>query len=304
MTWWFGPAFTDPGTPRGSLLSNSTPHVSILSELLRCLGLTKQQSTPSTVTSASPLLQLPPELRDEIYRFALLSSNTTLSLLTTSHQLQMEAQPLLYQRPIKLSSQAKLFDWIRRSRSSNLRQVKNLTLRLTDIDLSLLLDPDALQQDPPTSAWTLYNDEIVHLDRALRSLPGLTELTIIPPRIIHSQLLRSLYLSFLALIPKHYPRLRLLVIHDESTILDAVAALQGLPKVTFKDSAPSTQASSRSPHTNSQSSDSASSNADSPGTKRRRATVKLEDVEPRPRPAFLELEEMRARLAKNLGDMP
>jgi len=303
MSWWFGPAFTDPDTPRGlPPATNQSQHPSLLSELLRCLGLWKQStSSPTTNTPASPLLNLPPELRDEIYRFALLSPNTILSLLTTSQQLKMEAQPLLYQRPIKLSSQTKLFDWLRRSRASNLKQVKNLTLRLTDIDLSPLLDPDIIRDEPQTSAWTLYNDEIVRLDRAFRSLPALTELTVIPPRIIHSQLLRGLYLSLLALIPKHYPRLRLLVIHDESTILEAVTALQGLLKVTFKEPAPLHNRSPQSAASQSTGSNSGSSPSKSPRTKPPR--VKFEGGEQR-QPAFLELEDMRARLARNLGDLP
>ena len=298
MIWWFGPASTDPGTPRGLELAHKSHHKSVLSELLRSLGLAKQNAIPLNNPSASSLLRLPPELRDEIYRFALLSPGTTLSLLTTSHQLKMEAQPLLYQRPIKLSSQAKLFDWIKRRRNSNLRQVKNLTLRLTDIDLSPLLDPENLQTRPQMSAWTLYNDEIARLDRAFWALPALAELTIIPPRIIHSQLLRGLYLSLLALIPEQYPRLRLLVIHDESAVLKAVAALQGLPKVTFKE--PATP--SRSPR----SASTPPSTCQSP-TKQVRVKspkVKLEEEEQPPQPAFLKLEDMRARLAKNLGGLP
>ena len=90
MTWWFGPAFTDPFTPREPLAAaNEQYRPPVLLELLRYLGLTTQSSTtPSAenTSTSSPLFQLPPELRDEIYRFALLSPNTTLSLLTTSQQ--------------------------------------------------------------------------------------------------------------------------------------------------------------------------------------------------------------------------
>lgn len=255
MSCWFWPAITDQRS------DNDVQQPTLLTELLRTFGLAPPafHTTPQkadNLASLSPLLQLPPELRDEIYRFALVNPNTTLPLLTTSQQLKMEAQPLLYQRPIKLSSQAKLFDWAARSRGSNLKQVKNLTLRLTDIDLSPLLDPDLIYEQPSISAWSLYDDEIGRFDTAFRALPGLTELTIIPPRIIHSQLMRSMYLTLLALIPQHYPRLRLLVIHDESAILDAVAALQGLPKVTFEAPAGSPGSAhakaSRSPRVRSQ----------------------------------------------------
>jgi hypothetical protein len=238
MSWWAWPS--NIFLP----YNNNIQQPSFLSELLRIVCLTPRSSatTPSVTDNlapTSPLLQLPPELRDEIYRFALLSSNTTLSLLTTSHSIKMEAQPLLYQRPIKLSAQSKLFDWTARSRASNLKQVRNLTLHLTDIDLSPLLDPDAIFSQPPVTAWSLYEDEVVRFDNAFHLLSGLLELTIIPPRIMHSQLMRGLYHTLLSLIPRRYPRLRLLVIHDESAILDAVAALQGLPKVSFKAPVPS-----------------------------------------------------------------
>lgn len=147
----------------------------------------------------------------------------------------MEAQPLLYQRPIKLTSQAKLFDWVDRSRSQHLKQVRHLTLQLTDVDLSLSLDPTQ-QNERAHSAWTMYEKELARFDTALRSLPGLTEITIVPPRIMHSQLLRGMYLSVLALIPRLHASLKLLVVHDEASVQDMVKALQALPKVIFKES--------------------------------------------------------------------
>lgn len=196
---------------------------------------------------ASQLLQLPRELREEIYLLALLHSPNPTSLLQTCPQITMEAQPLLYQRPVKLSSQAKLFDWIDRSRAQNLRQVRHLSLHLTDIDLSPLLASDRSRSrdqnqnqnensPKPPSAWSLYEDELARFDTALRSLPSLTEITIVPPRVMHSQLLRGMYLSLLALIPRLHPGLKLLVVHDDETILDVVKPLQGIPKVVFKNS--------------------------------------------------------------------
>jgi hypothetical protein len=184
---------------------------------------------------ASPLLQLPRELREDICLFALLASDTPISLITTCHQLNMEAQPLLYQRPVKLSSQTKLFDWVRRSRASNLKQVRHLALQLTDIDMTPSLVFDKAQAQRAPSAWSMYEDELSRFDAALRSLPNLTEITIVPPRAMHSQLLRGMYLSLLALIPRLHPGLKLLIIHDEQATLDVVSALRALPKVIFKD---------------------------------------------------------------------
>lgn len=184
---------------------------------------------------ASPLLQLPRELREDICLFALLASDTPVSLITTCQQLNMEAQPLLYQRPVRLSSQTKLFDWIRRSRGSNLKQVRHLALQLTDIDMTPSLAFDRVEAQRAPSAWSMYEDELSRFDAALRSLPSLTEITIVPPRAMHSQLLKGMYLSLLALIPRIHPGLKLLIIHDEAATLDVVTALRGLPKVIFKD---------------------------------------------------------------------
>jgi hypothetical protein len=204
-------------------------------------------------TVASPLLQLPRELRESICLFALLNTPTPTSLVTTCQTLNMEAQPLLYHRPIKLSSQTKLFDWVNRSRPQNLKHVRNLSLQLTDVDMTLRASSErsnnqTQHQNPPRqqhqhphhqapSAWSLYEAELSNFDAALRSLPSLTEITIVPPRAMHSQLLRGMYLSLLALIPRVHPCLKLLVVHDdEASVLRAVKVLRNLPRVVFKDS--------------------------------------------------------------------
>lgn len=201
---------------------------------------------------ASQLLQLPRELREYICLIALQNTYTPISLLTTCHQLNMEAQPLLYHRPIKHSSQSKLFEWIKRSRAQNLKHVRSLTLHLTDVDLhTLLLTPNRPSAQPqhqnlnqkPTqpqqarpTAYSLYELELSHLDSSLRALPNLAEITLVPPRAMHSQLLRGMYLSLLALIPRLHPGLKLLVVHDDAVVLDIVTALRDLPKVLFKGS--------------------------------------------------------------------
>lgn len=206
---------------------------------------------------ASQLLQLPRELREYICLIALQNTYTPISLLTTCHQLNMEAQPLLYHRPIKHSSQSKLFEWIKRSRAQNLKHVRSLTLHLTDIDLQTILlspnrrpptqpqhqNPNQKSTQPPPqhhqitpTAYSLYELELSHLDSSLRALPNLAEITLVPPRAMHSQLLRGMYLSLLALIPRLHPGLKLLVVHDDAVVLDIVTALRDLPKVLFKGS--------------------------------------------------------------------
>jgi hypothetical protein len=247
------PAITDSHTIQfHTWISNRrTPYLETRPRHLTSSYQPPTTTTPPTV--ASPLLQLPRELRESIYLFALLNTPSPTSLVTTCQKLNMEAQPLLYHRPIKLSSQAKLFDWVNRSRASNLKHVRNLSLQLTDVDMTLRIpssersrtqhqhspSPQRQHYHQAPSAWSLYEDELCNFDAALRALPSLTEITIVPPRAMHSQLLRGMYLSVLALIPRLHPCLKLLVVHDdEESVLRSVKALRNLPRVVFKDSTP------------------------------------------------------------------
>ncbi|KAK5129447.1 hypothetical protein LTR08_003240 [Meristemomyces frigidus] len=171
------------------------------------------------------------ELRIAIYEATLLHPHPNLALLRACRQIAMEAQPTLYQRPFTFASQATLFAFLARSRSVNLKRVRTLTLRLTDIDLSALL-LDGTRQTR-TSVWRLYQEQLERLDQALASLPSVAELTVTPPRASRSQLLRGLYLSFLALIPRRYPHLKRLVVDDEEELLESVPGLRGLEDVCF-----------------------------------------------------------------------
>jgi hypothetical protein len=50
-----------------------------------------------------------------------------------------------------------------------------------------------------------------------------------------TSLMRGLYLSFLEAIPQRSPRLRLLTIYDQETLLHKVPGLRRLSKVVFLD---------------------------------------------------------------------
>lgn len=187
-------------------------------------------------TSLSPkprtdclLYQLPTEMRLDIYELALLDAQPTVSglpFLQTCRHISMEARPTLYKRPTSFSSQAKLFEWIDRSRRQDLRRVRTLKLRLTDIDLSSLLDQSTPTRTTRASVWTLYQSELGRFDDALKALPNLSSLTIVPPESGRSQLLKGLYHSFLGLVTKRCPKLGRLELQDSDDILDAVPALK------------------------------------------------------------------------------
>ncbi|KAK5125834.1 hypothetical protein LTR85_012110 [Meristemomyces frigidus] len=202
-------------------------------------------SQPAVSQEQSGFLGLPAELRVAIYEGALLTTLPTLALLQTSRQIAMEAKPTLYQRPLTFESQTQLYDWIERSRSSNLKRVRSLTLRLGDIDLSPLFDS---RPQTRTSAWSLYQGEVEKLHRAFSELPNVSDLTITPPEAGHSQLLRSMYLSSMALVPRLYPELKHLTVDDTEAVLEKVPCLTQLSSVSFTVASKVEQSASKERH--------------------------------------------------------
>ena len=177
-------------------------------------------------------LNLPAEVRLAIYQAALIDKQVNTSLLHLCRQVGMEAQEILYKRHASFDAQAKLFAWIRRSRTANLSRVRSITIRLTDVDLSALLEPPTARRQTRTSIWTLYKDDLEKLEQSLSSLPNLARLTVTPPRIGRSSLLRGLYHEFLSSVPKRCPRLRHLDLHDTEEVLECVPEIKTAGFVT------------------------------------------------------------------------
>ena len=198
-------------------------------------------STPATSEQISHLFRLPPEMRVAIYEAAFLDdtdvsdSSDSISLLQTCRQINMEAQPVHYQRPKSFNSQAKLFSWICRSSTSNLERVRTLTIHLTDVDLSPLLHQDNPIRRKPVTAWSLYQAELERLNEVFRAVSNLTSLTVIPPRESRSMLLRNFYRSFLAMIPTRCSKLKKLEVHDYDgeELLISVSTLKQISQVSF-----------------------------------------------------------------------
>lgn len=200
---------------------------------------TEQLSRPTNINTICPLLDLPPEMRLDIYELALLDAKPALSspsLLQTCSLINMEARPTLYKRPASFPSQAKLFDWIDDSRKQDLKRIRTLTLRLTDIDLSSLIDQSSPSTARETSLWARYQAELGRLDDALRALPNLSSLTIVPPKAGRSQLLKGLYHSFLSRIPRRCAKLKRLEVQDDEQILPSVPVLRQIREVVFAGS--------------------------------------------------------------------
>lgn len=214
---------------------NTDPRTAILEDILQALN-APSFSDHCSRKHCSLLLALPAELRTAIYASALADNHNDLSLLRTCRQIHMEASHALYQRPLSFPSQASLTSWVDRSHEADLKRVRTLSLRLTDIDMSSLFDEESKRSNPPPTAWSLYQRELESLDRAFRSLSGLRHLSITPPERIHSQLLRAMYLSFLAMLYTRLSSLSQLTIHDDESLLNKVPSLKllsGRTRVVF-----------------------------------------------------------------------
>ena len=219
-----------------------------LPDILHTINAALRRNHPesSQISSAqtSLFLQLPAEMRQAIYEAAILDDNDSaesttnlgsISLLQTCRQVKMEAEPIRYQRPQSFSSQARFFYWLDHNHASNLERVRTISLHLIDVDLSILLDPAATSPRRHPTAWSIYQDELVKLEKALRSLPNLSNMTIILPKDNRSMLLRQFYRMFLAMIPTCCPKLLRLELSDSMRALEYAPMLNDIPEVIFTE---------------------------------------------------------------------
>ncbi len=179
--------------------------------------------------------KLPPELRSLVYDAALnMDGNDAFTMFQTCQQINNDAQRNLYQRSATFTSQAHFFAWIECSPPDNLALIKTLSLSLTDIDLSPLMDPRALS-DPKrrTTIWTLCESELRKLQHSFRALPILSHMTIVPPTNGQPAFWEAVYRPFLASLVQLCPQLTHLELHDSEELSKMVQALTLLAKVTF-----------------------------------------------------------------------
>lgn len=214
--------------------------------------------SPGTSEPESLFFKLPAEMRQAIYEAAILdesescseseesTTSTGVNLLRTCRQVKMEAEPIRYQRPQSFASQAKFFIWVDRSRDSNLERVRTLTLHLTDVDLSQLMASVPMSPRNYSTAWSIYQAELERLDGALRSLPNINSLTIIPPKDSRSMLLRQFYKVILSMIPSRCPKLKRLELHDTEDVLNHTPTLKHIQDLVFTESRSESSATSPS----------------------------------------------------------
>ncbi|KAF2133117.1 hypothetical protein P153DRAFT_282099 [Dothidotthia symphoricarpi CBS 119687] len=136
----------------------------------------------NTFGYTAPIFALPLELREQIYRDVLSSTEQGSDLLRTCRDIYTEAQKFLYQRNINFCGQSALFQWLDHVPAEFLSYVTQISLSVLDVDLSPLLKSkfEAYRSISPTRlhTWELYNREVERLRAALEKLPRIQAITI------------------------------------------------------------------------------------------------------------------------------
>lgn len=149
----------------------------------------------------STFLSLPLEVRAYIMELASQDNPQRISLLLVSRDLHMEAAPYIYNQHATFESQALFFTWLAQSHPANLLRVREMSLRLSDIDVSSRIDSSHNQP----VLWDMYADELTRLCDSFRRLPNLCKLRILDPRSLHSHLFKDLVHQFLRHLPTLLP---------------------------------------------------------------------------------------------------
>lgn len=107
-------------------------------------------------------------------------------------------------QPAHFRSQESLFLWLAKSASIELEHVKDISLRITDIDMMALFEPTP-STSPELRIWDMYEKELEKICGACGRLPNLCSLIILEPTDLHSYLFRDLYTRVLQRLPVCLP---------------------------------------------------------------------------------------------------
>lgn len=184
----------------------------------------------------TPLLDLPLELREEIYKEVLVSPAKSFGLLQTCREIHDGAQKFLYQRPLVFRSQLDLCKWSRSTLAENCSRVTEISLFLQDVDLGAILQPQvtsAMVASPPRLLTsTLYEIELSKLCEALKRLP---KVEIFSLRVLDRQsfLYRAFITNVLNSLSSTFPVLKDLrvegsIIHQSLDLLSKFKTLRHL----------------------------------------------------------------------------
>lgn len=155
---------------------------------------------------------LPRELRELIYREALLYASQGPEILRTCHGIHAEAEKFLYQRPIIFRSQGALHGWVEARPRNMLQDVQDISLELQDVDLMpiLISDPadDLSGRTRSIRTWELYEDELDKLSQAFEKLPNIRTISIRATSGRLTQLYEDFMAKVLRMVAAHWPSLQ------------------------------------------------------------------------------------------------
>lgn len=186
------------------------------------------------------LLQIPLELRQSIYSYFIddESFEPLLHLLLVNRQINKEAKPFLFRRPLVFEGQSELFEWLRMVRREDLHLVSDLAFQLQDIKPDEIVGalgkrlrqvqrtrPEA--SSSPSSRDNPYHEacelEVRRIGEAFSLMPNVRKLIVIPcteadPRPSHRMLIQ-----FSKMLSRCFPNLDTLLSRETSLPISFVA---------------------------------------------------------------------------------
>ncbi|TKA65898.1 hypothetical protein B0A49_09933 [Cryomyces minteri] len=198
-------------------------------------------------------LTLPLELREQVYRDVILTSDSNVQILRGCRQIHAEAQQFVFKRPLAFDSQTELCQWLNRVDKRYLRHIDTLRFSVVEIDLSPLLETSYYSPSTRLHWWDLYEMEAKELSAALQSLSNVRDLTISLPGSVDSRLVRDFYHALLDNLAHIFPKLEHLTLPGGQRSLEFVEPMRCLHSLRFNgytDSRPIEPANvlSRMPH--------------------------------------------------------
>ncbi len=153
------------------------------------------------------LLDIPTELRVEIYKLLFSTPGTAYGILETCRQIRSEALPASYQRRLDFGCQRLLYRWLDRADSQLLHLVKSVRFTIYSPDLASILRLDRIVEPERSAIWKVHTTELEKLASAFKSFPNLRELTIYEHSNGCSHFLQNLILAFLDFLALECPQL-------------------------------------------------------------------------------------------------
>jgi hypothetical protein len=133
----------------------------------------------------SPLLDLPLELQEIIYKEVLLQPSQGPQLLRVCHEIYKKAHKFLFQRALRFEDQWALQRWVQGVPPDYLQYVGEIAVGLQDVELTPLLAStpatSSVSSDSSASTpriWDFYERGLTNLRQVFEELPNVKKLTI------------------------------------------------------------------------------------------------------------------------------